>query len=87
MNINVTVVKQNFAMAASITALLNGNEVAWLGEGSVTPILAPDQDNTMVFKSGLRKTEVSLPAGHNYNISLKWNRMSGKLEVLCVPAP
>ena len=68
----------------TITAYLNGSEVAWIGDGQSADIDAPAGENELDFKAGVRKTSVRFTSTGDVNVSLKWNRLSGKLQALCV---
>jgi len=86
MKINVTAVKYGGFVVPTITAFLNGTEVAWIGDGQLVSIDAPAGENHLLFKASLRKSEIRFTSSSDVNISLKWNRITGRLECLCTGA-
>ena len=86
MKIHVTAAKFGGLSIAvpTITAYLNGAEVAWIGDGQAVDIDAPDGENELDFKAGLRRTCIRFTSTGDVNVSLKWNRLNGKLQALCV---
>lgn len=84
MKVHVTAVKYGGFAVPTLTAYLNGSEVAWIGDGQSLDIDAPTGENELVFKAGIRKASVRFISTTDVNVSLKWNRLSGKLQVLCI---
>lgn len=66
----------------TITVVLDDQEVAWLGDGQSAEIHAAPGKHDMLFTSMLRKTSVQFESTQDINISLKWNRVTGKLQAL-----
>ena len=83
MKVHVTAVKYGGFAVPTITAYLNGSEVAWIGDGQSVDINAPDGANTLLFKAAFRKTQVKFESASDVNIALKWNRLTGALQALC----
>jgi len=74
--------KQTFLASAVMTVFLNGQECAWLGNGDETVLEAPTGENTLLFRSSIRKKEIRINSGNDVQITLKWNRMWGNIEAL-----
>lgn len=83
MKIHVIAVKYGGFTVPTITAFLNGTEVAWIGDGQSVEIDTPDGENHLLFKAALRKAEIRFSSSADVNISLKWNRITGRLQCLC----
>lgn len=65
-----------------MTVYVNGAEVAWLGNGDQETIEVEQGENHVLIKSGIRKKSIIFQANQDVTISVKWNRISGKIEAL-----
>lgn len=84
-NISITLVmaKQSFLASAAVAASLNGIESAWVGDGQSVVLSVPSGKNEIVLKAGFRKRKITFSATRDVMINIKWNRLSGGLDVLC----
>lgn len=82
MKIHITAVKFSGFGTPTITVVLDGQEAAWLGDGQSAEIDAAPGKHDMLFTSMLRKTSVQFEGAQDVSISLKWNRLTGKLQAL-----
>lgn len=83
MKINITMVRQSLLIGGTITVYLNGIETAWIGNGQSVTINAPEGENTLLFKYGLRSKKLQFTSTSDVNVTLKWNRAIGSIETLC----
>ena len=81
--INITTARQNFLLAATVTVLLNGAEVAWVGEGQSVSVSAPSGNNTLQFRANLRKKTLTFVSTKDVDVTIKWNRITGALDAFC----
>lgn len=82
MKIHITAVKFGGFGTPTITVVLDGQEVAWLGDGQSTEIDTLPGKHTMLFSTMIRKASTRFESTQDVSISLKWNRLSGKLQTL-----
>lgn len=82
MKITVKSINQFFLASATMTIILNGVESAWLGNGEQVTLDAPEGKNRILIKSSLREKDITLEASQDVTITVKWNRISGKIETL-----
>lgn len=82
MKIHITAVKFSGFGTPTITVVLDGQEVAWLGDGQSTEIDTLPGKHAMLFATMIRKASVQFESTQDVNISLKWNRLSGRLQAL-----
>lgn len=82
-NLTVSMAKQSFLASATVSVILNGEEIAWVGDGQTASAEAPKGENTVILKAAMRKKIITFAATKDVTINAKWNRFSGKLEALC----
>lgn len=83
MNINVTVSKQSYLFCPTMNFYLDGQAVAWLGNGEKTSLSAPAGTHELQTKASLRSKTIKFTASKDVSITTRWNRISGKIEMLC----
>jgi hypothetical protein len=86
MTIHITAVKFGGFGTPTITVYLNGTETAWIGDGQSVDISAPAGENHLLFKAAFLKKEIHFSSSLDVNISLKWNRLTKGLHILCTGA-
>jgi len=84
MDINITIAKQSFLLYPTMNVYLDGAESAWLGNGEKATLSVSDGRHEITVKANMRSKSVIFTASKPVNITIRWNRFSGKIELLCV---